>query len=75
MADPLEHATGIEKREMLAELAGNDVRANLAIFATLFDLEFAKYFGGGSAKIVLFMAICNFWVNFNFFCDINWNLK
>jgi hypothetical protein len=26
MADPLEHATGIEKREMLAELAGNDVR-------------------------------------------------
>lgn len=25
MADPLEHATGLEKQEMLANLAGNDV--------------------------------------------------
>lgn len=26
MADPLEHATGLEKQEMLAKAAGNDVR-------------------------------------------------
>lgn len=26
MADPLDHATGLEKRELLAIQAGNDVR-------------------------------------------------
>jgi hypothetical protein len=25
VADPLDHATGLEKREMLAHIAGNDV--------------------------------------------------
>ena len=25
MADPIDHATGVEKREMLARLAGDDV--------------------------------------------------
>ena len=25
MADPMEHATGLEKRELLARVAGNDV--------------------------------------------------
>ncbi|KYN44057.1 Cytochrome c oxidase subunit 5B, mitochondrial [Trachymyrmex septentrionalis] len=31
LADPLDHATGLEKREMLAYLAGNDDPYNLSI--------------------------------------------
>ncbi|XP_065339950.1 cytochrome c oxidase subunit 5B, mitochondrial-like [Cloeon dipterum] len=32
MADPLEHATGLEKRELLAEAAGNDNPFDMKIF-------------------------------------------
>ncbi|KAG8237091.1 hypothetical protein J437_LFUL017369 [Ladona fulva] len=32
MADPLEHATGLEKREMLAKAAGNDNPFDMKIF-------------------------------------------
>lgn len=30
VADPLDHATGLEKREMLAHLAGNDVSCDVS---------------------------------------------
>ncbi|XP_071448097.1 cytochrome c oxidase subunit 5B, mitochondrial-like [Hetaerina americana] len=32
MADPLEHATGLEKREMLANMAGNDDPYDMKVF-------------------------------------------
>lgn len=30
VADPLDHATGLEKKEMLARLAGNDVSGHIS---------------------------------------------
>lgn len=42
MAEPLDHATGIEKAELLAHLAGNDVS----------DLLFFSFFKTGKLKIV-----------------------
>lgn len=32
VADPLDHATGLEKREMLAQLAGNEVSCDISTF-------------------------------------------
>ena len=32
MSDPLEHATGIEKRELLAKAAGNDNPFDMKVF-------------------------------------------
>jgi len=34
VADPLDHATGLEKREMLAHLAGNDVSCDVSSLAS-----------------------------------------
>lgn len=34
VADPLDHATGLEKREMLARLAGNDVSVTFPVRLT-----------------------------------------
>lgn len=35
VADPLDHATGLEKREMLAHLAGNDVSCDVSSSANV----------------------------------------
>jgi len=42
VADPLDHATGLEKRELLAHLAGNDVSCSLPRIWLLYLLQ--EYF-------------------------------
>lgn len=43
MADPLEHATGLEKMELKAKAAGNEVRW-LPVFYFLVNFEISYFF-------------------------------
>jgi len=41
VADPLDHATGLEKREMIAHLAGNDVGCDFQFGVHIYFYGFA----------------------------------
>ena len=43
MSDPLEHATGLEQREMLAKAAGNDVSYYMLVIVSFLNFLFVFF--------------------------------